>query len=91
MQVDNDKLNEFVGRFVGDLGAVVHGGMVVIGERLGLYKGNWARPRRQWPFAHARQSEGGPCRTSLVLPLLRSRTNAGNLRGLSEQRPGRTP
>jgi hypothetical protein len=38
MQVDNDKLNEFVGRFVGDLGAVVHAGMVVIGERLGLYK-----------------------------------------------------
>jgi len=38
MQVDKDKLNEFVGRFVGDLGAVVHAGMVVIGERLGLYK-----------------------------------------------------
>lgn len=38
MQVDNDKLNEFIGRFVGDLGAAVHAGMVVIGERLGLYK-----------------------------------------------------
>lgn len=38
MQVDNDKLNEFIGRFVGDLGATVHAGMVVIGERLGLYK-----------------------------------------------------
>lgn len=38
MPVDNDKLNEFIGRFVGDLGAAVHAGMVVIGERLGLYK-----------------------------------------------------
>jgi SAM-dependent methyltransferase len=33
-----DKLNEFIGRFVGGLGASVHSGMVVIGEKLGLYK-----------------------------------------------------
>jgi len=38
MAVDMDKLNVFVGRFVGDLGAAVHSGMVVIGEKLGLYK-----------------------------------------------------
>jgi ubiquinone/menaquinone biosynthesis C-methylase UbiE len=38
MAVDMDKLNAFVGRFVGDLGATVHAGMVVIGEKLGLYK-----------------------------------------------------
>jgi SAM-dependent methyltransferase len=38
MTLDTDKLNEFVGRFVNDLGAAVHAGMVVIGERLGLYK-----------------------------------------------------
>ncbi len=36
--LDMDKLNAFVGRFVADLGASVHTGMVVIGERLGLYK-----------------------------------------------------
>ena len=36
--LDMDKLNAFIGRFVGDLGAAVHAGMVVIGERLGLYK-----------------------------------------------------
>jgi SAM-dependent methyltransferase len=36
--LDMDKLNAFVGRFVGDLGAAVHAGMVVIGEKLGLYK-----------------------------------------------------
>ncbi len=29
-----DKLNEFIGRFVTDLGAAVAAGMVVIGERL---------------------------------------------------------
>lgn len=38
MAVDMDKLNAFVGQFVGDLGAAVHTGMVVIGEKLGLYK-----------------------------------------------------
>src|SRR5262249_2359421 len=38
MQIDNDKLNAFLGRFVGDLGAAVHAGMVVIGDQLGLYK-----------------------------------------------------
>lgn len=35
---DMEKLNAFVGRFVNDLGAAVHTGMVVIGENLGLYK-----------------------------------------------------
>jgi hypothetical protein len=33
-----NKLNAFIGQFVGDLGAAVHAGMVVIGEKLGLYK-----------------------------------------------------
>jgi SAM-dependent methyltransferase len=36
--IDMDKLNAFIGQFVNDLGASVHAGMVVIGERLGLYK-----------------------------------------------------
>jgi SAM-dependent methyltransferase len=35
---DMSKLNAFIGQFVTDLGAAVHAGMVVIGERLGLYK-----------------------------------------------------
>lgn len=35
---DMDKLHVFLGRFVNDLGAAVHTGMVVIGENLGLYK-----------------------------------------------------
>jgi SAM-dependent methyltransferase len=36
--LDIDKLNAFIGQFVNDLGAAVHSGMVVIGEKLGLYK-----------------------------------------------------
>jgi SAM-dependent methyltransferase len=36
--LDMIKLNAFIGQFVTDLGAAVHSGMVVIGEKLGLYK-----------------------------------------------------
>jgi ubiquinone/menaquinone biosynthesis C-methylase UbiE len=36
--IDMNKLNAFIGQFVTDLGASVHTGMVVIGEKLGLYK-----------------------------------------------------
>jgi SAM-dependent methyltransferase len=36
--IDTDRLNAFISRFVGDLGAAFHAGMVVIGERTGLYK-----------------------------------------------------
>jgi len=44
MAIDTDKLNAFLGRFVGDLGAAFHAGMVVIGERVGLYKALAAGP-----------------------------------------------
>src|SRR5207248_7578896 len=36
--LDMDRLHAFIGQFVTDLGAAVHSGMVVIGEKLGLYK-----------------------------------------------------
>src|SRR5271155_4962774 len=36
--IDTNQLNAFLGQFVTDLGASVHAGMVVIGEKLGLYK-----------------------------------------------------
>jgi len=67
-----DKLNQFIGQFVTDLGASVHAGMVVIGEKLGLYKALAAGPMsstelaartktderyvREWP---ASQAAGG--------------------------------
>jgi 2-polyprenyl-3-methyl-5-hydroxy-6-metoxy-1,4-benzoquinol methylase len=36
--MDETKLNEIIGRFVGDLGATIAAGSVVVGNRLGLYK-----------------------------------------------------
>jgi SAM-dependent methyltransferase len=44
MAVDDNKMHEFLGRFVNDLGATVHAGMVVIGDRLGLYKALATKP-----------------------------------------------
>ena len=44
MALDMDKLNVFVGQFVGDLGAAVHSGMVVIGEKAGAVQSSRPRP-----------------------------------------------
>jgi uncharacterized SAM-binding protein YcdF (DUF218 family) len=44
MALNEDKLNEFLGRFVTDLGATVAAGNVVIGHQLGLYKALAAAP-----------------------------------------------
>lgn len=38
MDIDQAKLNDFLGRAVVDIGATLHAGLVVIGEKLGLYK-----------------------------------------------------
>ncbi|MCU1346173.1 MAG: Methyltransferase type 12 [Acidimicrobiia bacterium] len=38
MTINQSKLDEFLGRFVGDLGATMSAPLVVIGDRLGLYK-----------------------------------------------------
>jgi len=38
MAINEAKLTEFMGRFVGDLGAVMHAATVVVGDKLGLYK-----------------------------------------------------
>jgi SAM-dependent methyltransferase len=38
MTIDNDTLMTFVGKFVGDLGATISAGNVVVGDRLGLYR-----------------------------------------------------
>jgi ubiquinone/menaquinone biosynthesis C-methylase UbiE len=42
--LDMTELNAFIGQFVTDLGATVHTGMVVIGEKLGLYRALADRP-----------------------------------------------
>jgi SAM-dependent methyltransferase len=38
MAVNQDKLDAFLGRFVGDLGATIAAGGIVVGHRLGLYR-----------------------------------------------------
>jgi SAM-dependent methyltransferase len=38
MELDQEKLNAFMGRAVVDIGATLHAGLVVLGEKLGLYK-----------------------------------------------------
>ena len=52
-----DKLNAFVGRFVGDLGAAVHAGMVVLGDKLGLYKALAAHPMTSAELAAATHTD----------------------------------
>ncbi|MBI1748671.1 MAG: methyltransferase domain-containing protein [Acidobacteria bacterium] len=38
MPINEEKLNQLMGKFVADLGATLHAGMAVIGDSLGLYK-----------------------------------------------------
>ena len=49
--LDMNKLNAFIGQFVTDLGATVHTGMVVIGEKLGLYKALAGKPMNSLQLA----------------------------------------
>jgi ubiquinone/menaquinone biosynthesis C-methylase UbiE len=55
--LDMNKLNAFVGQFVTDLGAAVHAGMVVIGEKLGLYKALAAGPMNSAQLAAKTQTD----------------------------------
>jgi ubiquinone/menaquinone biosynthesis C-methylase UbiE len=56
MAVDMDKLHEFLGRFVTDLGATFAAGNVVIGHRLGLYQALAAGPARADQLAEQTQT-----------------------------------
>lgn len=38
MAVNTDKLNAFMGKAVGDIGAAMSANMVLLGDKLGLYK-----------------------------------------------------
>jgi SAM-dependent methyltransferase len=57
MALDMDKLNGFMGKFVGDLGATVHAGMVVIGDKLGLYKTLASKPMTSVELAAATKTD----------------------------------
>lgn len=58
MTINTDKLQDFLGRFVGDLGATFAAGNVVIGHRLGLYRALSERPMR--PEELARRTHTHP-------------------------------
>jgi SAM-dependent methyltransferase len=44
MAIDHDKLMQFLHKFVGDLGATIAAGNVLVGDRLGLYRALAERP-----------------------------------------------
>ena len=56
-ELEMDKLNAFIGHFVTDLGAAVHTGMAVIGEKLGLYKALAAGPMSSTELAKRTQTD----------------------------------
>jgi 2-polyprenyl-3-methyl-5-hydroxy-6-metoxy-1,4-benzoquinol methylase len=52
MAINEDKLMAFLGRFIGDLGATMAAGNVVIGHNLGLYKALAGGPATPEELAH---------------------------------------
>jgi SAM-dependent methyltransferase len=44
MAIDETRLNQFLNRFVGDLGATMAAGNIVVGDRLGLYRALAEKP-----------------------------------------------
>ncbi|MFI0448633.1 class I SAM-dependent methyltransferase [Actinomadura sp. 6N118] len=46
MEIDQDRMNAFLHKFVGDLGAVVAAGGIVVGDRLGLYRALADKPQQ---------------------------------------------
>ena len=57
MAIDKDKLNAFMGRFVGDIGAAMHAGTVLLGDQLGLYKALAVGPMSAEQLARATQTD----------------------------------
>jgi ubiquinone/menaquinone biosynthesis C-methylase UbiE len=51
MAIDQDKLNDMLSRFIGDLGATVAAGGVVVGHNLGLYRALADAPAQPAEFA----------------------------------------
>src|SRR5437868_6110096 len=45
MVVDEARLNEFVGKMIGDMGGAISGALMLVGDRLGLYKALAAGPQ----------------------------------------------
>ncbi|NUO48797.1 MAG: class I SAM-dependent methyltransferase [Polyangiaceae bacterium] len=72
MAIDEKKLNELVGKMVGDVGATMSSIGVVLGDRLGLWKALAAEPRTSLELASATQ-----CNERYVREWLDSQAAAG--------------
>jgi SAM-dependent methyltransferase len=72
MALDEARLMEFLGRFVGDLGATVASGNIVVGERLGLY-----RALREGPMVPAELAERTGTTSRYVEEWLRGQAAGG--------------
>ena len=72
MAVDNDRLMEFLGRFVGDLGATVAAGNIVVGHRLGLYQA-----LARGPAAPEELAERAGCAPRYITEWLRGQAAGG--------------
>ena len=62
MTIDQDKLGELLGTFVTDLGAAIAAGNVVVGHRLGLYRGLAERPGHRGGARAAHRHRPPVCR-----------------------------
>jgi hypothetical protein len=51
MAIDQDKLTDFLHKFVGDLGATMAAGNVLVGDRLGFYRALAGRPMLPYELA----------------------------------------
>ena len=76
--LDEERIGAFVGQVLGELGATLNAALVVIGDRLGLYKamaGAGAADRRpSWPSAPARASATCASGSTRRRPAATSRT-----------------
>jgi SAM-dependent methyltransferase len=71
--IDETKLQEFMGRAVGDMGAAMHAVMILLGDRLGLYKAM----ADSHPLTSAELATRAGCRERYVREWLNSNAASG--------------
>ncbi|SEA12442.1 class I SAM-dependent methyltransferase [Paraburkholderia sartisoli] len=76
MQIDQDKLQNFMGRMVGEFGAVASAPLILLGDRLGLYKAMAG----QGPMTAAQVAEAAQVNERYVREWLLAQAAAGFLR-----------
>ena len=88
MTIDQDKLTDFLHKFVGDLGATMAAGNVLVGDRLGFYRALAGHPMLPYELAEhtgtaARSAEKSFPERSVVSPV----QHAGQVTGLTLPSP----